>query len=27
MEDNGGGNIGTVAEDMYENGNKIGSMN
>ena len=26
IEDNGGGNIGTVAEDMYENGNKIGSM-
>ena len=27
IEDNGGGNVGTVAEDMYENGNKIGSMN
>jgi len=26
IEDNGGGNVGTVAEDMYENGNKIGSM-
>lgn len=26
IEDNGGGNIGTVVEDMYENGNKIGSM-
>ena len=26
IEDNGGGNVGTVAEDMYENGNKIGIM-
>ena len=26
IEDNGGGNVGTVAEDMCENGNKIGSM-
>lgn len=26
IEDNGGGNVSTVAEDMYENGNKIGSM-
>lgn len=26
IEDNGRGNVGTVAEDMYENGNKIGSM-
>lgn len=26
IEDNGRGNVGIVAEDMYENGNKIGSM-
>lgn len=26
IEDNGGGNVGTVAEDMYENGHKIGIM-
>lgn len=26
IEENGSGNVGTVAEDMYENGNKIGSM-
>ncbi len=26
IEDNGGGGSGTTAEDMYENGNKIGSM-
>lgn len=26
IEDNGGGNAGTVAEDMYENGHKIGIM-
>ncbi len=26
IDDNGGGNVGTVAEDMYENGNKIGIM-
>lgn len=26
IEDNGGGNVGTIAEDMYENGNKIGIM-
>lgn len=26
IEDNGGGNVGIVAEDMYENGNKIGIM-
>ena len=26
IEDNGGGNVGTVAEDMYENGSKIGNM-
>lgn len=26
IEDNGGGSVGTVAGDMYENGNKIGSM-
>lgn len=26
IEDNGGGNVGTVVEDMYENGNKIGIM-
>lgn len=26
IEDNGGGNVGTVAEDMYESGNKIGIM-
>lgn len=26
IEDNGGGNVNTVAEDMHENGNKIGSM-
>lgn len=27
VEDHGGGGSGTVAEDMYENGNKIGIMN
>ena len=27
IEDNGGGGSGTTAEDMYENGNKIGDMN
>lgn len=27
IEDNGGGGSGTTADDMYENGNKIGSMN
>lgn len=27
VEDNGGGGSGTTAEDMYENGNKIGDMN
>lgn len=26
IEDNGGGGSGTTAEDMYENGNKIGNM-
>jgi hypothetical protein len=26
IRDEGGGNVGTVAEDMYENGNKIGVM-
>lgn len=26
IKDEGGGNVGTVAEDMYENGNKIGIM-
>jgi len=26
IEDNGGGNVGTIAEDMYENGHKIGIM-
>lgn len=26
VDDNGGGGVGTVAEDMYENGNKIGVM-
>jgi hypothetical protein len=26
IEDNSGGNVGTVAEDMYENGHKIGIM-
>ena len=26
IEDNGGGNVGTVARDMYENGHKIGIM-
>lgn len=26
IEDNGGGGSGTTAEDMYENGNKIGDM-
>jgi len=26
IEDNGGGNVGIVAEDMYENGHKIGIM-
>jgi|GEM_PF-1114599 hypothetical protein len=25
IEDNACGNVGTVAEDMYENGNKIGT--
>jgi len=27
IEDNGGGGSGTTADDMYENGNKIGNMN
>lgn len=27
IEDNGGGGSGTTADDMYENGNKIGDMN
>jgi len=27
IEDNGGGGSGTTADDMYENGNKIGEMN
>ncbi len=27
VEDNGGGGSGTTADDMYENGNKIGEMN
>jgi len=27
IDDNGGGGSGTTAEDMYENGNKIGDMN
>lgn len=27
VEDNGGGGTGKTAGDMYENGNKIGSMN
>lgn len=26
VENHGGGGSGTTAEDMYENGNKIGSM-
>lgn len=26
IEDNGGGSYGIIAEDLYENGNKIGSM-